>query len=511
MSQAISTRSNPLQNFFKLDPSTKLVYLILSGLSLGLLLGLLLSLFNSTKVYRLKLAAGDSQGESYLLSKAIEAVVETENPKIQIEVIETGGTSANLQQLEAETAQLATAQADVTAPAIARTVAVLYQDLFQIVVRQNAGINQFTDLKGKTIGLQQTGGQFRSFLEVADHYGLQQADFNFVGNSDQAADEAFQLNQAVALFRVRAAGNRSVAGLVRQYQGKLIGIEQAAAMKIKYPAFQPSAIPQGAYQGNPPVPASNLNTIAVERLLLAHHKVPDSVIRDITATINERRQQIADQIKPEAAEVKPLVSNIRDPRQASGGAVPIHPGALGYYDRNRPSFVQENADFLALLLTVALLGGSWLWELKNWIGRRKKDYADRYIKSTLDLMKAGKDANLKQQELDQVFRRAAADLVDEKISQESFRTFNEAYKTARETIEREKQTSLQSQREVSAAHIKSLIHLMQDKQRPKQLIQQDLDQILEQASTDLVQDRLSQESFRTFVEAYKTTRDVVDR
>ena len=158
-----------------------------------------------------------------------------------------------------------------------------------------------------------------------------------------------------------------------------------------------------------------------------------------------------------------------------------------------------------------LLGGSWLWQLKNWIERRKKDHADLYIKRTLDLMKVGKTPDLKQQDLDLVFREAAADLVDEKISQESFRTFNEAYKTARETIEREKLMALQDQREVSAVYIKDLIRLMQDKQRSKQLLQQDLDQILENASTDLVKDRISQESFRTFVEAYKTTRDAVER
>ncbi|MFM7423396.1 MAG: TAXI family TRAP transporter solute-binding subunit [Elainella sp.] len=508
MSQAAPTKTG--KTLFTHLPSSKLASLALGGLSLGLLLALVLSWINSTRVYRLKLAAGDPQGESYVLSRAIEAVVEAEHPRIQIEVVQTGGTSANLQQLADNEAQLATAQADAAAPTAARTVAVLYRDLFQLVVKDRAGIEQFADLQGKTIGLQQQGGQFRSFLEVAEHYGLQATDFRFVGDSDQAADQAFQLNQAVAVFRVRAAGNRSVAELVQRYQGRLIGIEQAAAMKIKHPAFLPDVIPQGAYRGNPPVPERDLNTIAVERLLLARQDVPDAVVRQITAVINERRQQIADQIQAESAEVKPLTASIRDPRQGDSD-LPIHAGALSYYERNRPSFVQENADFLALLLTVGLLFGSWLWELKNWVERRKKDYADRYIKQTLDLMKAATDPDTKQQNLDQIYRQVAADLVDERISQESFRTFNDAYKTARETIEREKQLTLQSQREVSAAYIKTLIQLMQDKQRSKDLVQQELDQILEQASTDLVQDRISQESFRTFVEAYKTTRDAVER
>jgi len=501
----------PVQAFLNLDPLRRLVLLTLGGLSLGLLLGLLLNAISSARVYRLKLAAGDPSGESYILSQAIAQAVQQEHPKIQIEVVQTGGTSANLKMMGESEAQLATAQADVAAPTSARAVAVLYRDLFQLVVQDQSTIKQFTDLAGRAIGLQQTGGQFNSFLEVAEHYGLQKTDFIFVGNSDQETEQAFQQKQVAAVFRVRAAGNRSVDELVQRYQGRLIGIEQAQAMRIKHPAFQAAQIPQGAYRGNPPVPDRDLNTVAVERLLLASRSVPDAVIRDITATINERRQQLADQIPAEHAFVKPLVSDIGDPRRDGSGDLPIHPGALSYYERDKPSFIQEHADFVGLLLTVGLLCGSWVWEFKNWLERRRKDHADLYIRRTLDLMKVGKTPDLKQRDLDLVFREAADDLVDEKISQESFRTFNEAYKTARETIEREKLMALQDQREVSAMYIKDLIRLMQDKQQSKQLVQQELDQILENASTDLVKDRISQESFRTFVEAYKTTRDAVER
>lgn len=503
--------SPPLQSFFKLDPSVKLIYLILGGLSLGLLLSLLVNLINSNKVYRLKLAAGDPAGESYILSEAIEQVVEAYHPKIQIEVVATSGTSENLKQLEAGEAQLVAAQADVTAGPAARTIAILYRDLFQLVVQGDSEINQFVDLRGKTIGLQQQGGQYRSFLEVADHYGLQASDFIFLGNSDQEADSAFHQKQAAAVFRVRAAGNRSISELVQQYQGRLVAIEQASAMRIKHPAFQPDKIPQGAYRGNPPVPDNDLNTVAVERLLLANETVPDAVIRAITAVLNERQQEIAERIQPASAEVKPLVANIQDPRQSQAIDIPIHSGAVAYYERDEPSFVQENADFLALLLTMGLLTGSWLWELKNWIERRKKDFADDYILQAIRLMEQGKPPAAKQQDLDCLFQEAAQGLVHEKISQESFRTFNEAYKTTREAIEREKQLVFQTQREISADYIKTLIHLMQDEQRSKQAVQRELDQILEKASADLVQDNISEESFRTFVEAYKTTRDLIER
>jgi hypothetical protein len=37
-----------------------------------------------------------------------------------------------------------------------------------------------------------------------------------------------------------------------------------------------------------------------------------------------------------------------------------------YYDKDKPSFVTEHADFVALIFSAVVLAGSWLWELKRW-------------------------------------------------------------------------------------------------------------------------------------------------
>ncbi|PMB38604.1 hypothetical protein CEN40_25335, partial [Fischerella thermalis CCMEE 5205] len=93
--------------------------------------------------------------------------------------------------------------------------------------------------------------------------------------------------------------------------------------------------------------------------------------------------------------------------------------------------------------------------------------------------------------------------------------FNEAYKTTREAIEREKEISYQEieqkQREISAEYIKAVVALLQDKTISKDLLQKELDQILEQVASDLIAENISQESYRTFVEAYKITRDAIER
>lgn len=420
--------------------SINLIYLSLGCLSIGLIAALVwFFVANNFKTYRLTLVAGSKDGESYILSKAIERVVEAKNPKIQIDVVETKGTEENIEKLEKGEAQLATAQADIPAGRSARTVVFLYPDIFQLAVKTNSEIKDFADLKGKRIALWQKGGQYRSFLQVAAHYGLQEQDFIFVGNNSKESDEAFRQNQADAFFRVRALGNRNIVDLVQKYNARLLPLDQAAALRIKYPAFEPAEIPKGVFQGSSPaIPDVNLPTIAVRRLLLASDKVDSEVVRQITEVLDSHRQEIADNIPDEFADVRPLVASITQPTTTGGTGIPIHPGSLAYFERDQPSFIQENADYLALILTVALLVGSWFWELKSWLEKRRKNESDRHISTIIGLMKSVQEkqipATVGLEELDKVFAQAATDLIDEKISQESFRTLSEAYKATRDVI-----------------------------------------------------------------------------
>ncbi|WP_016948805.1 TAXI family TRAP transporter solute-binding subunit [Anabaena sp. PCC 7108] len=528
-------QSKFLNFFLVLDPFSRLIFLGLGFTSIGTFVIIVWNIFNYLTPPQLTIAAGDKTGESYIISEAIKKVIERRT-NIKMEIEETRGTTQNLEMLSVGKAQLAMAQVDVAAEEIgtlnsqskanARTVALLYKDTFQLVVK-NPQINQFVQLKGKTIALAANGGQYQSFLTVAKHFGLSEKDFKITGvdssgkpipgYNDQIADQDFRENKADAVFRVRAVGNKSIANLVNNYQGRLISIPQAEAMKIKQPAFEAAIIPQGAYRGNYPVPNTNLPTVAVSRLLLTSNQVDANVIRKFIQAIYENRQEIANEIPLNYAEVKPLISSINRPRENSGVDIFLHPGALAFYERNKPSFIQEYADYIGLLLTVFLLIVQWIHQLKLWIEQSKKDEADEYLKSAISLMKEGQyQLEERQKMLDKTFNEAAKALVAENISQESFRTFNEAYKNTREAIERDKQIAQQTiektQRENAAKYIKIVVKLLQYRQQNQNvLIQQKLDQILEQVVSDLVLENISQESFRTFIEAYKATRDSIER
>ncbi|MBD2775916.1 TAXI family TRAP transporter solute-binding subunit [Iningainema tapete] len=530
--------------FFRtLDPLSKFIFISLGFTSISLALLIISNIVIRVTGPELILAAGDKEGESYIISEAIKKVVEQKS-NIKIKVEPTGGTAENIQKLEQGEVALATAQADVLAEemdvisprkynsqqpikAAPQTVAVLYKDLFQLVVR-DANIKQFVQLKGKNIALPTQGGQYKSFQKVAEHYGLVREDkktldltvtgANNGSYNDSQAEQDFQLGIADALFRVRALGNRGISTLVQEKDGRLVAIAQAEAMKVKHPAFERAIIPEGTYRGAQPVPERDLSTVAVSRLLVASDKVDKGVIQEITSIIFENRQEIAKAISNQHPEVKPLVASISQPSSntSASGIPPIHPGAIAYYDQDKPSFIQQNADFLALILTVILLIVSWIRQFRLWVANSRKENADTYINAAINLM-TGQRQNLdsRQLALDIVFTDAASALVKERISQESFRTFNEAYKTTREAIERERQLEQQKieqeQKVLSADYINEVVTLLQTSKHNKDLLLQQLDRVLQKVAKDLIDKKISQESFRTFIEAYKTTRDAIER
>jgi TRAP transporter TAXI family solute receptor len=397
--------------------------------SLGLIAVLAIVWAQGSKTETLALAGGASSGESYILGQALKTVVERHYPRIRLTLLETGGTVENLSMLEDGRAQLAAAQSDIAPGSKARSVAVLYDDTFQLLVAKDSPFQSLVDLKGRRIALTQSGGQYQSFLHVAEHFGLHPGDFQFAGASDQGAGEAFLNGQADALFRVRALGDPSIQQLVQSGRVRFLPIAHAAAMKIKYPAFNAAVIPVGAYLGNPPVPGQDFPTVSIHRTLLARDDASVAAVRAVTEVLLDRRQEMMQEIPANMAEVRLLLVQVRRPELQSGLSPALHPGALGFYDKDKPSFLMAHPDYVGLFITVGLMVGSWMWELKRWIQRQQKSNADEYSNRVVTLIGEVQGVDFLPRleeiwgELLTILGQAVGDLDADKLSEESFNSF----------------------------------------------------------------------------------------
>src|SRR6202012_5804276 len=185
---------------------------------------------------------------------------------------------------------------------------------------------------------------------------------------------------------VRAIGDPSIQRLAQSGKARFLPLEHAAAMKIKYPAFEAALIPIGAYLGNPPIPAQDFPTVAVHRTLLARDDANAAAIRAVTGVLIERRQEIMREVPANMTEVRLLLVQTRRPGQQSKIGSAPHPGALRFYDKDKPSFLLAHADYVGLIMTVGLMAGSWIWELKRWMQRQQKSNADQYSNRVVALI-----------------------------------------------------------------------------------------------------------------------------
>lgn len=333
----------------------------------------------SFRVINLTIAAGPSTAESFQLSQVIAEQLSVYSSHIRLHVLDTKGAEENLALLQAGKVQLASIPMVNFFPSSVKLVTYLFDDLFQLVVSQDSEIKSIADLRGKRIATSLAEDKADNFLAILlEHYGISQNELEIWRMSTEESNAAFLDGRLDAVFRVRPAANKHIQLLVRQGKARIISIDQAAALKMHYPEFEAGILPKGVYQGNTPIPEQNLPTISVRRILLAHDQVPTDAIYAITQLLYEQRHFLLSKM--------PLANEITPPQREKGIILPLHPGAIRYYDREEPSFIAQNSDVLGLLLTIILAVSSWLWQLKERLTRIQKNRSDLYNRELLHLI-----------------------------------------------------------------------------------------------------------------------------
>ncbi|WP_017316745.1 TAXI family TRAP transporter solute-binding subunit [Mastigocladopsis repens] len=420
-------------------------FIIPFGIGLIIFLGISLLIFPKEDKC-LKIAAGLPGGDSYLFAEKMKSLVDensseqefdlttflwSRGSKICLTVLNNPappqGTEENLQKLENNDAQLATAQADILVmkdlPTLwsekskrvvldsvaplkqAQVVTLLFPDMYQLIVRADSNVTNVSDLKNRSVAMPpQKGGQIKSFAFLMQHYGLITKDQQLVrlveideknGDIKKALCEEKKVD---AVFYVRAMGNQKIRELLtdEKCQVRLVSIDQAAAIKIQNPYLEETEIPKGAYRGGEnPIPNNGpdnipdyqkqkMKTVSVQRLLLAHKDVPTKVIHLLTKILYEHQQELVKEM--------PLAANMSPPNNFEGIGLPIHEGAQVYYDREKPSWWEQNSGVIEIIITLivsfAIPVVSWIWLRLKQREQRRKNKADDYIREVTVLMDA---------------------------------------------------------------------------------------------------------------------------
>ncbi len=160
-------------------------------------------------------------------------------------------------------------------------------------------------------------------------------------------------------------------------------MEDDDAIIERFPKLQAVTIPGGLFAGRPKLPADDVKTVGASYRLMARGSLSRVIAADFTQQLFEKRTAAAQQT--DAAEYV-LAPAYETTVAATSARIPIHPGAIDYYEREQHGFVERYGDTLYLL--GALAGGlvsvlAWVRQRLTSLGRERiDDVIDRLIAIT---------------------------------------------------------------------------------------------------------------------------------
>jgi hypothetical protein len=283
---------------------------------------------------KMVLATGGTAGTYYPFGGAMANIWNNKIPGMNVTAQATGASIENIRLMNKDEVELALVQSDnidwafygkeVFKEKITKmaAIAVLYPEVVHIVVRGDSPAKTFGDLKGMRVGVGAPGsGTEANFRQLMEVYGLKKDDVKGQYLSYAESAEQFKDKHIDSFFLTTGVPNSAIMDVANVRPIKLVSIEDAMVTKItqKYPFLAPAKIPANTYKGQP----EEVKTIAVMAVLIAHPKVKEDVVYNITKVLIENQAQLA------AAHAKGKELSLQG--AVEGVSIPFHPGAAKYY------------------------------------------------------------------------------------------------------------------------------------------------------------------------------------
>ncbi|WP_179380088.1 TAXI family TRAP transporter solute-binding subunit [Jannaschia marina] len=207
-----------------------------------------------------------------------------------------------------------------------RTIAALYEEHIHLVTLADSGIETVTDLRNRRISLDDVGSgthvDARLILEAA---GLRSDEFAVETMTGQAAATALEAGEIDAFFTVAGYPTAAIADLAARTAIRLVPIEGEIAVELlwRHGFLARSEIPAEVYPG-----VSGVETVSVGAHWYTSDAVPEAVVYELT------RSLFAEGTQARLVEGHPKGREMTPETALDGVAVPLHPGAVRFYEES---------------------------------------------------------------------------------------------------------------------------------------------------------------------------------
>ena len=305
-------------------------------ISMVLVLALVFALVScgGTAGTKMTMGTGGTAGTYYGYGGVLGQYIKN-NAGINVTVVSTDGSKANIQGIDAGNYQLGTVQSDVMAYAWEgtrsfeeegkigsfRVVAGLYAEAVQLIT-MDPEIKSVADLKGKSVSIGAPGsGVYFNAIDVLTAAGLKETDIKAQYQSFADSADALKDGKIDAAFIVAGAPTPAITELCTTNDAYLVPIDGTVADKLmaECPFYTVYEIPAGTYEGQ----TETIKTVTVKATLIVSADATEDDVYKLTAAIFDNIDAIT------AENAKGAELSIEN--ATSGMTVPFHAGAAKYF------------------------------------------------------------------------------------------------------------------------------------------------------------------------------------
>jgi TRAP-type uncharacterized transport system substrate-binding protein len=330
----------------------------------------------------LTIAVAPKDGTEPALIQAYADALAKRHKEIRLKIIPFDDVRDSAEALRDGRVDLAIVRPDVELPDNGLTLAILRDQAMIIASPEAAGIDRLPDLDRKRLAILAHRDADEALIRaMLDHYGLTLVTTEPEGGlpprhvalvemaeSDLGAAFARKrVDAVISVIAPTAPTAQRIVGLVqaasRNRKISFVDVENAEAIVARLPRLQVVTMPAETFGGSPKVPADDVHTVGASYRLMARSSLARSVAADVTQHLFELRSAMAN--------VTPAADYVQAPAYdgtvgATSARLPIHPGAVDYYEREQQSFIERYETWIYLL---AFLGGG-IGSALAWIGQR---------------------------------------------------------------------------------------------------------------------------------------------
>ena len=305
-------------------------------LSVALILALVLSLAacGGSGASKMTMGTGGTTGTYYGYGGVLGQYIKN-NAGIEVTVVSTDGSKANIQGIAAGDYQLGTVQSDVMAYAWEgtrsfesegkvdsfRVVAGLYAESVQLIT-MDENIKSVANLKGKAVSIGAPGsGVYFNAIDVLNAAGLTENDIKPQYLSFGDSTDGLKDGKIDAAFIVAGAPTPAITELCTTNNAYLVPIDGAVAetLMASCPFYTVYNIPAGTYAGQ----TEDVQTVTVKATLIVSASASEEDVYNLTAAIFNNIEAITAE-NGKGAELS--IENA-----TSGMTAPFHAGAAKYF------------------------------------------------------------------------------------------------------------------------------------------------------------------------------------